>query len=168
MKYSKLFVVLIVGSFLTFTACAVSEERVLELAQESFAEKMAQEPKPQTYITDELAMYVPSYTKVNEIDDYNLILERDGHIFLLFLNDFVEYGDREDVLEELMIEEEPFILEMKKNGDEVGYFVVTEQPDGEFTIVVGYDGVKITTITDLSNINNIAEMMFDIVHSVTK
>ncbi|PIB67789.1 hypothetical protein AOA62_05870 [Pseudomonas sp. 2995-3] len=68
-----------------------------------------------------------------------------------------------------MIEDEPFIVEIDKTEeDKVGYFLVNDFSNNMYNVVVGYDGVKISTITALDEMNNIAEMMFDIVQSVEK
>ncbi|WP_218244081.1 hypothetical protein, partial [Pseudomonas sp. 2995-3] len=73
------------------------------------------------------------------------------------------------ILNELMIEDEPFIVEIDKTEeDKVGYFLVNDFSNNMYNVVVGYDGVKISTITALDEMNNIAEMMFDIVQSVEK
>lgn len=147
-------------------ACSISEEEAQQHAKESFVEKMEQEQKSITYETNKMSLYIPSFTEIEEVDEYNLILERNGHVYLLFLNDFTDFQSKEELLELLMVEDEPFIFEMlESNNGEMAYLLVTHFSEDEYKVVVGYGGRKITTITKLTDMNNVADLMFDIVQS---
>ncbi|MBU9713729.1 hypothetical protein [Evansella tamaricis] len=162
-------VVFFVSILFVMGACAVSEEQVLELAQDSFEKKMSQERKEHTYTTeDEVSFYIPSYMEVTEIDEYNILLHHDENLFLLFVNDFIEYDSKEVLMEELLLEEDPFIIMLDQLEGKSSYLVVTTHSQDEFQVVVGYDGVKLTTITSLKEMIDTAEMMFDIAQSVDK
>ncbi|MDG5787045.1 hypothetical protein QA612_06030 [Evansella sp. AB-P1] len=153
--------------FTIVSACNVSEEQVREHASKTFSEKIEQEKKTTTYNTDELSIYIPSFTEVDVVDEYNIILERDNHVFLLFLNDFTSYDSEEELLEEMMVYEEPFIIEMGETEGKLAYLIVTDFGDfDEYRIVVGYGGRKITTISTLGELNNVAQIMYDIVQSI--
>lgn len=149
------------------SACGISEERAQELAESFFEEKITQEPKTITYETENISLYIPSYTEVDEVDEHNLILERNGHVFLLFLNDYTDFETKEELLEFMMIDKDPFIIHMDEVEGETTYLVVTNFSEGEYKVVVGHNGNKITTITTLSELNNVSPLMFDIVQSIT-
>ncbi|WP_307325722.1 hypothetical protein [Evansella vedderi] len=150
---------------LGLSACNLSQEQVLEHAKESFNEKMNQEPKTITYETKNMSLYIPSFTEVDVIDEYNLILERNDHVFLLFLNDHTDFESKDDLLELMMLEQDPFIFEIDEVDGEKAYLIVTHFSENEYKVIVGYNGRKITTITTLQDMNNVAETMFDIVQS---
>lgn len=155
---------------LLLTGCSVSEEDVQQRAKESFETKMEQEEtKPATFEDENIQMYVPSFAKVERLDEYNLLLERDEQIFLLFVHDKYLVSNEEDLLKQLMIDEEPFILEMKTDNEELGYLVVVQSEDEEYIIIVGYDKYKITTMGSLDDVNDLVDVMLEIVRSaITK
>ncbi|MFA9559069.1 hypothetical protein ACERII_17300 [Evansella sp. AB-rgal1] len=163
-KLTMLFLVVAVLS-----ACNISEEQVQQHASDSFEEKLNQEKKTTTYKTNDIELYIPSFTEVEVLDEYNLVLERENHLYLLFLNDLPYFESREQLLEEVMVESEPFIFKKLKTEEGHGaYLIVTEFDDEQYRVVVGYNGVKITTICTLAEMNSTAELMYDIVQSVKK
>ncbi|SDZ29096.1 hypothetical protein SAMN05421736_10950 [Evansella caseinilytica] len=154
---------------LLLSACAVSEESALEHAKSLFADKIVQEKKTTSYENSDISFYVPSFTEVSVVDDYNIVMEQGDHILLLFLNDKQKYENEEELLNELLIESDPLIIEIGEHGGEQGYFVAAPYEEEEqYKLVVGYNGAKVTTVTTLSEMNDIAEMMFDIVQSVKR
>ncbi|MCD8509983.1 MAG: hypothetical protein LRY73_09030 [Bacillus sp. (in: Bacteria)] len=160
----KLTLLIFVG--VVVSACSISEERAQELAETFFEEKITQEPKTITYESDNISLYIPSYTDVDEVDEHNLILERSGHTYLLFLNDVTDFQSKEELLDFMMVEEDPFIFHMDEVDGKTTYLVVTEFSEEDYKVVVGHNGNKITTITTLRELNNVSTIMFDIVQSI--
>ncbi|ADU31530.1 hypothetical protein [Evansella cellulosilytica] len=161
---SSLLVIMLV---LIVSGCSISKEDAQQFASNSFASKLEQEAKSATHELDDISLYIPSYTTVEEIDEFNVLLERSNHILLLFLNDIVENKTKEGILETLLIEDDPFIFESGETTEgNLAYLVVTELEEDMYSVIVGYNGYKITTLSSLSDMNNISEMMFDIVRSI--
>lgn len=154
-------------SFFLLTSCSVSEEEVQKQAEQFFQQKMEEEEtKEITYEDEKVQLYVPSFTEIERLDDYNILFEREEHVFLLFVHDEMAAETETELLQQLMIEEEPFILEMGTDDGKLGYFIVVEtEEDEEYVAIVGYDKFKLTTITNLSDLTDVAELMFDMVKS---
>ncbi|UCZ52324.1 hypothetical protein LGQ02_15955 [Bacillus shivajii] len=164
-KWKGTFILLAV--ILLLVACNVSEASVADDSAETFMEKMNQEKMEPTYDEGDLSIYIPNSLDVHIVDEYNIELTRNNQPFLLFLNDQVVYESKQSLLDELMVDEEDtIILEKAEENGEQGYIIATHFDEEHYRVVVGYNKAKVTTISELENIHDDIDMMFDIVQSI--
>ncbi|WP_096189775.1 hypothetical protein [Evansella halocellulosilytica] len=160
---------ILLAATILLAACNVSEASVAEDNEEMFQEKMVQEKMEPNVEEGDLSIYIPATLDREVVDEFNIEFTRNDQVFLLFLNDQTDYDSEEALLDELMInEEDPITLELDEEDGKFGYLVVAEFDEESYRVVVGYEGAKLTTISSLENVNDDAEMMFDIVKSIER
>ncbi|WP_096436197.1 hypothetical protein [Alteribacter populi] len=152
---------------LTFVAaCAVSEEQMIEHAEESFEEKMKADPKEPTYENDSIKIYKPGHLQVEEEDSYNIVLNDNDQMYLLFVGDNETYETKEELLEAQRMTEDPRYVDMVTDDDVNGYLIIEEMDDDSYKVIAGFNSVKGSTISSLSDVVNDAELLFEMVQSV--
>lgn len=150
------------------TACAMTDEQVVEQAKKNLDQKLEETPQEPTFENDDVSFYAPVDVEVEFIDEHNYVLDRDGQVFLLFLDDKTNHDDITSVLDELYLENEPVLAELTVQDGQQVYMVIAEFNDGNYKVVTGFNGAKVTSIMEISQISDRADMMFDVVHSIEK
>lgn len=137
----------------------------LQLTETVFAEK----PEAHTDSIGNIQLFLPSKFNIEDSsDNYNIIISKGKQSFLLFINDR-EGADSRLYYDLLKSEGTHEIIEentYEKNGIFRFSAVSKTTNDNEFELVVSSGGVKMTTISKGSNIEDSLHEMTKIVHSV--
>ncbi|RKL66767.1 hypothetical protein CR203_13080 [Salipaludibacillus neizhouensis] len=150
------------------SACSMAEEYVVDETKKNLELKMEQAPHEATFQDSGISFYLPEDTEVELVDEYNYVLDHDGQMSLLFLNDSSQHEDIDAILDDLYLMNEPVIGELREKNGKQAYFVVAEFTEGNYKVVVGYDGVKLSSFMNMKDIPDRAKVMFDIAQSVEK
>ncbi|HSI66821.1 MAG TPA: hypothetical protein VK947_05355 [Planococcus sp. (in: firmicutes)] len=158
---------MIAGTFLLGGCGASLEERMVngvENARESFEE----EPVAANETVGDRELFVPRNYIVEEPSDaHNIIITRGSDSFVLFLNpneepDSTLFYD----LQKANDEQQWAVDETFRQNGRFGFATVREIADDRFEIVVSAGGVKMTTISEASDIDSNMDWMMQTVKSV--
>ncbi|MBM7096393.1 MULTISPECIES: hypothetical protein [Alteribacter] len=149
-----------------FAACSVSEEAVMTSADDTFEAKMKADPGETNYENDYLSIYKPGHLSVEDEDLYNLVLSDDDTTYLIFSGDAGEFENEEELLEAQRIQGEPDYVQLHHENGNRGYLIIQEMDEVEYQVIAGYNGVKGTAISTLGDVNEDAELLFEMVQSV--
>ncbi|PXW88180.1 hypothetical protein DES38_11443 [Streptohalobacillus salinus] len=161
----KLFVIsLIALSLVLLSACGVSEEEVAEVL-ESRTDEMFEAEKPapnQSFASFEI--YLPDNFEVQEEAESNLILESDNQMYLMF------YNTLEDQMSDFFyrsIEESDQYTFLKSYQDDQRFgYVKVALVEELYEVQVGIGGIRMTTHTELDQVETEVEQMITIIDSV--
>ncbi|WP_458412182.1 hypothetical protein ACNQFZ_15245 [Schinkia sp. CFF1] len=164
--YSKGFVTLLL-SFSLLIGCSASKDEAVnqskKLAETTFKEKSHESTKT----TNGFSYYLPKGYKVKDQTENNVILLKDGQEYILFVNPR-EAKDSEALYEELKgakKAEAKDITSFKKDN-EFGYISITPAKEKKYELIVGIGGIKMTTLTTVSDMVGNTEDMMEITNSV--
>ncbi|OLO40207.1 hypothetical protein BTR23_06840 [Alkalihalophilus pseudofirmus] len=160
-------VIIIVSFFIFMTGCQISEEDAIEAAKNVFFESFStSEVVEANFAGEQVDLYLPRGMEVTEEIDFNVQLERNEQIFLLFFIPFEPWDSEVHLVRDQEFESNATVLEVVEEGDKRGYLVITPAEDGQYKVIVGIGGAKITTISTVANLAESTEMMAGILHTV--
>ncbi|QGH35363.1 hypothetical protein GI584_15455 [Gracilibacillus salitolerans] len=139
-------------------------EEVLSEAVEVAEQQFQQSAKDQNQQVDNFALYLPEGFEVEEQTVNNLILTKEKQKFILFYNALESQTSRlnyEAAKEELDHE----WLVSFEDQDRFGYINIVEHEE-QFEVQLGVGGVKVTTISDKSELEQDVIDMMDIANSI--
>ncbi|ALX48389.1 hypothetical protein AOX59_07055 [Lentibacillus amyloliquefaciens] len=146
-----------------------SEEEAIkntkETAEETFYAENSFESNRQL---DAFSMYLPAGMDVVEEDSSNVIIEDGDQTYIVF------YNNLENPLSELSYEsaaaksDQALLLESFKDQEKFGYIRVLPDKEDAYELQAGIGGVKVTTYTSKSELDNDAEDMIKIANSIVK
>ncbi|HLR62554.1 MAG TPA: hypothetical protein VK097_08945 [Lentibacillus sp.] len=116
---------------------------------------------------DSFSMYVPAGMEVVEEDSSNVIIEEGDQTYIVF------YNNLENPLSKLSYEsaaaksDQALLLESFKDREKFGYIrVLPDKEEDNYELQTGVGGVKVTTYTSKSELDNDAEDMMKMAHSI--
>ncbi len=144
-----------------------SEKEIVQQTWKS-AEQAFEDQTPTSNIkTGTISMYLPSAVKVEEQDANNIILSKgDKQTFIVF------YNSMEDESSQLNYhsagqKENRLLLKSFKDEDRFGYVrVLPVNKQNKYELQVGQGGVKITTYSKKSELEDNAALMMNITRSI--
>lgn len=136
----------------------------LNLTQTVFADK----PEEVTEKVGHIQLFLPSGFKIEDTEDnVNIILTKGDRSYILFVNEH-EGTDSKLHYDLLKQDRSKNIIEEKTFEDDhvFGFSAVMKSAEDSYELVVSYGGVKMTTISTESDIEDNLEDMLKIVRSV--
>jgi hypothetical protein len=157
----SLFTLLIV-----LAACTANIEDVKEKAIDS-AKMAFMDPQEKTNEkSGEIAFYKPADYKVIEEKKHNILLEKDDNPIIIFINPN-ENETSKAISDSMEKNKEDYIAqETFKQEGRIGVIAIKELKKEKYELVVAVGGVKVTTQTDLKQLNEFAEEMMKIASSI--
>ncbi|MFS0673118.1 hypothetical protein [Ornithinibacillus sp. 179-J 7C1 HS] len=154
-------IVLTVFSFRT-------EESIIEQAGEKAKEIFYNEEVPEdNYHGEYFSFYLPSNMEVEEVDDFNAILQN-GHRTLIVFYNKLESNDS-NLNYEAAKTEDAALLESFTDDNKFGYIrLLQDEEHMEYEIQVGVGGVKLTTYTTKNEIISDSENLMKIALSIVQ
>ncbi|WP_026907516.1 hypothetical protein [Paucisalibacillus globulus] len=143
-----------------------SEESVIEQVENIANDTFYNVDIPKdNYEGEHFSFFLPEKMEVEEVDNFNAILEIDNKTIIIF------YNSLEDNLSKLNYEaaktEEAVLFESFEDDNKFGYVrILPVDTEGKFEIQIGVGGVKVTTISTKSEAINDAENLMNIALSI--
>jgi hypothetical protein len=143
-----------------------SEESIIEQAGNIANDTFYNDDIPKdNYKGEHFSFFLPEKMEVEEVDNFNAILEIDNKTIIIF------YNTLEDNLSKLNYEaaktEEAVLFESFEDDNKFGYVrILPVDTDGKYEIQIGVGGVKVTTITTKREAINDAENLMNIALSI--
>lgn len=165
-KNKKIFVFIMVMLLTLLGACSanIDDEQIKaeQLAKESFTS----DSKETNTDTEYFSLYVPSAMKLDDTDPNNILITEGEELYLLFINQ--NEGQASKVIYESTLNSaENFRLNKTfENENQFGYILIKDNSEKEYELTIGVGGVKMSTVTDASNIAENAQTMMEIVNSI--
>ncbi|MEB1807844.1 MAG: hypothetical protein LPK26_11250 [Bacillaceae bacterium] len=157
----------IVAFILFISACQITEEEAIERSQQAFSERFAStETVEVNYEGDQIDFYLPQGMEITEEIDFNIQLEKDNQIFLLFFIPVEPWDSEVHLIRDQEFEIDAVAFEVLESDDKLGYLSISPSEEGYYKIIVGLGGAKITTISEVENVVDSTEIMTEILHSV--
>ena len=161
--------ILLFSFFLLFLAgCSLSEQEAIEASLQTFDNAVEEETKEANEETENIDYYLPNGFTVDSEVNNNIVIEHQEQTYILFVNPFE--SDSSEVVYEttLAFYEEPIVnITLEKNGSFIFLIVDKGPSDDTYEVIVGIGGKKMTTITEVDNMNQSVQDMLDIIKSVT-
>ncbi len=147
--------------------CEVSKEEAVMIAKQVFIDNFEQEISPGVVETDQLKLNIPAGVDIIEESDYNLLLQKDGQLYLLFYNPLEDFKSRVNLTRDKEYESEALLFEIIEKQEKLGYIVISPDENDVLKLIVGLGGAKITTLTEFSALEESVQIASDILHSLS-
>jgi hypothetical protein len=148
-----------ISFFAVLAACGISEDKVVDEAEQVLAEKMEQEPQEPNTNYQGLRIYLPEPSAFEKVDDNQYRMEHDDQVYALFLD-----KEQSEVTDNQPAEEQPMLAEVRQ-GEE-GFLLIAPFEKDTYEVKVGFEGITMTTVLNRNEITDQSRLMFDIVQSV--
>ncbi|MBK3496057.1 hypothetical protein JFL43_14540 [Viridibacillus sp. YIM B01967] len=125
-------------------------------------------PEKSTEQVNKIKFYLPSGYEIEaSSDDTNIILSKNNNAFVLF-NNPNESADSDRFYKSLKADKEANIVKEHsfKQKNRFGFVSVLKSDDKQYEIIVSNGGVKMTTVTNGDDIDELIEQMMQIVRSL--
>lgn len=168
MKRTYYFFLILVWCTLILYGCGTSIEEEKALAEEITEKIFNSEQEESNEELEHIAFYLPDNMEVKEAQPNNIVLEKRGHPYLLFYNQYEERNSEAIYESMIQVEDQTSIISKKtfSDGERFGYLVIIQIDENTYEVTTGIGGVKITTESKLDDIQEHAETSMTIVHSV--
>lgn len=163
-KHVYLFGMLLIMLVSILAGCSPSEEEALASVEEIANASFEQEALDANQTFDNFSIYIPSGFEVTEESQSNLILEQGSQTYILFYN-ALENSTSKLNYQAAEANGNHQLLESFENEDRFGYVKVTKL-EKDYELQVGIGGVKITTQSSLSNMEEDTEAMMQMANSI--
>ena len=143
-----------------------SEESIIEQAGNTAEETFYHDDIPKdNYKGEHFSFFLPDSMEVEEVDDFNAILESGNKTIIIFYNTLE--GNLSKLNYEAASTDKAVLFDSFEDDDKFGYIrILPTDTEGEYEIQIGVGGVKVTTITDKSEVINDAENLMHIALSI--
>ncbi|TDQ39071.1 hypothetical protein [Aureibacillus halotolerans] len=152
---------LCIFSCLLLAACSVSEEDALQSFEDTIQNAVESPVQEVNYTTDSMSFYKPEAFSVNEEDQYNVVLEDAGQLFILFANPFsVESNTKVNEQADFYSDS----IKVPQSETELKVNVIKE--DDTYLVTFQHGDMKISTETNNpGDLSKYAEQMISIIKS---
>ncbi|WP_096202640.1 hypothetical protein [Bacillus sp. FJAT-45350] len=165
MKWLKYIVVGILFSII-LTGCQVSMDEALVGASEKFYESFSLEKIEPNEELDQINFYLPRGMNLEEEEEYNIVLDKGGQIFLLFYNPSVPLDSDLNLERDKEFEQESYLFEVVEEEGKLGYLIVSSDETEDMKLIVGLGGTKLTTLTSIEALEESTTLATEILHSI--
>ncbi|MCM3666008.1 hypothetical protein M3204_16445 [Mesobacillus subterraneus] len=163
MKLIRSFGLVIIGVFL-LGACSSSFSEDKVEAKETVVDTFERTPEKTNNSTEDIDYHLPFGVEVEEESPNNVLLKNGSRTYILFYNQ-LEKDDSKVVYESTVKQQKEWdVNKTFVNNGKFGYMLVKKLKEGQYQLIIGIGGVKLTTETD--NIKKDAETMMKIANSV--
>ncbi|MUK86802.1 hypothetical protein GMD78_00090 [Ornithinibacillus sp. L9] len=142
-----------------------SDDSIVEdvnlVAENAFHEESEVEAN---YHSASFSFYLPDGLDVEDEDENNVILHNDDQTYIVFYNKFEEPTSQLNFNN--ANNDEAILFESYEDQDKFGYVRVTPTDEKDYELQVGIGGVKITTLTTKSKIEQDTEEVMKIARSI--
>lgn len=114
---------------------------------------------------EHFSVFVPQEMEVTDVTPNNVIFLNDEQIYILFYNPY-EKSDSKLYFDAAKEMESSILIESFSSGDDFGYISIQPLEEDAYELQVGIGGIKMTTHTEKSNLEEDAETMMKIVKSL--
>ncbi len=147
--------------------CQVSEEEAVEAAKNIFINSFSPEEIAEAnFEAAQVDFYLPSGMEVTEEIEFNLQLEKNDQIFLMFFIPIEPWDSDVHLKRDQEFEKDAIIFEEFQEADKLGYLAISPNEEGSYKVIVGIGGAKMTTIATVADLAESTEIMTEILHSV--
>ncbi|MGO4888757.1 hypothetical protein ACJ2A9_13425 [Anaerobacillus sp. MEB173] len=166
-KKSKLVITTVVLMLMFVAGCSVSKEEMIEETKNTFIEGFHQERVEANEETAEIHYFLPSSFSVSDVSENNVIFEKGNQPFLLFYNPAEGLDSQVNMERDLEFKEEALLFETIDSEGRFGYIMVVPEESDQYTLVIGVGGMKITTMSSLSDLSASAKDMIEVLNSIS-
>ncbi|WP_216831799.1 hypothetical protein [Alkalihalobacterium elongatum] len=155
-------------SFLIFmSACQITDDEAIEAAHQAFTEGFTSEATSEpNFEGEQVDFYLPPGMEVTEEIEFNVQIEKDEQIFLLFFIPVEPFDSEVHLVRDQEFEIDAVVFEVIEEEDKLGYLAITPSEEGYYKVIVGMGGAKVTTISTVQELEESTEIMTEILHSV--
>jgi hypothetical protein len=144
-----------------------SEESVIVQAGETAEKTFFSEEIPEdNYQGEHFSFYLPNHMEVEEVDNFNAIIEYGDQTLIVF------YNTLEDDLSQLNFNaaktDDAVLLETFTDDEKFGYIRLLPEGKDDYEIQVSVGGVKVTTYTTKSEVITDSENLMKMALSIVK
>ncbi|WP_163581671.1 hypothetical protein [Gracilibacillus saliphilus] len=140
-------------------------EEVLSEAVEVAEQQFQQSAKDQNQQVDNFSLYVPEGFEVEKQTANNLLLAKEEQTFILFFNALESQTSRLNYEAAKEEQEDYEWLVSFEDQNRFGYINIVEHEE-QFEVQIGVGGVKVTTISAKSELEQDVKDMMDIANSI--
>ncbi|WP_027964214.1 hypothetical protein [Halalkalibacillus halophilus] len=157
---------LVVVTLVIFAACSQSEEEALNDAENRLKDAfLSTEINEENYSLNMLDIYKPEELEVSEDRNYNVIFTDGERPFVLFINEF-EAPNSKWFYNNLEENEEELFLSTFENEDAFTYLHAIQSDEDQMEIHLGIGGIKMSTISNVNQVEEDVEMMINMIRSI--
>lgn len=169
LSFGRAIISILFLSLLFLTGCSVSIEDATQKSVDTFEGTFKAQPLETTEDTDIFAYHLPTGFSIDSESENNIVFTQDEQTYLLFVNPF-EPKDSEVLYDSTKVNLSDLLVDHTvAEDDRLGYLLISPV-DGEeeefYEVTVGLGGVKMTTVTDTSNMEASTKSMMEIISSV--
>jgi len=152
---------------LILLGCSKSEEDILLEAHKKVETVFLKEEKVlEKEHKSSFSYYIPNHLEVVDQDEYNIILEGNNNVYVIFINNFETPTSK--MMFNLAKVDESLLYESLEKEGMFGYIRVrnSDEEAALYEVQIGIGGVKVTTNVNLKDIPNEAEQLMKIAKSI--
>ncbi|AYC29881.1 hypothetical protein [Paenisporosarcina cavernae] len=164
----KIAALLFLFAAFVLSGCSASIDEQAENGFQDAKDKMESAPKDPNEKVDDVSFYLPGgFLVQEESDETNIVLKQGQDSYVLFINpneandSHLFYDLLQAEKKEVIVAEETF----ESNGN-FGFVAILPSGEDQYEIMVSIGGVKMTTISDKSDVQTSIGTMMEIVRSV--
>lgn len=162
---SKVVAIFMFFAILSACSASIAEEQVVatEAASTVFSEEQTVEVNQES---EGIEFYLPSDAAVKKTTENNIVFEKKGKVFILFINS--HEGPNSQVVYQSTRSQgaDYFVDETFQKDGKFGFILLQENEEESYEVTIGVGGVKATTITSVKELTEDVELMMEIVKSV--
>ena len=147
------------------SGCSASKEDTIQRTYQIFADSFQEQAKETNETTNQLSLYLPRGVEIKDEADYNLFLKKGEEIYLLFFNPQEPLNSKVNADRDKEANEGSLLFETIEHEGKLGYISIVEE-SGEWELIAGIGGAKITTRTDKKHATEAMDIMVKILHSL--
>ncbi|SHF80221.1 hypothetical protein [Ornithinibacillus halophilus] len=140
-----------------------TDDAVFQKTKEA-AENAFETPVSVNYESEGFSFYLSDNATVEEVDANNVILTINEQLLLVFYNPFE--SSKSKLNYDKVQENDNVLLESFEDDEKFGYVRILPEEDAMYELQVGIGGVKITTISNRSNLEKNASEAMTIANSI--
>ncbi|WP_332697574.1 hypothetical protein [Halalkalibacter lacteus] len=152
------FLLLVVG-------CSVTEEEALELGYQAFKTGVEKEKKDTNTDLTTLELYLPRGFEVIEEQEYNLRIQNQEQLFLLFHQPLELPTSNIHLQRDMEFADRAILYELIETDEQLAYLIVSKEEDSQLFVITTIGGAKLSTLTTYKELEDNIEAMTEIVHS---
>ncbi|MFC0562015.1 hypothetical protein [Halalkalibacter alkalisediminis] len=151
---------------LVLVGCSVTEEEALELGRQAYIVSIEEETEQSNVEMDEVQIFLPRGFEVIEEQEYNILLQQDDQLFVLFHQPSEPPTSTIRLKEDMESAGTAIIYEVRETDELVSYLIVEEgEEEGLLLVKTAVGGAKISTLSTYKRLENDISAMTQIVHS---
>ncbi|MGM8215657.1 hypothetical protein ACLIA0_08770 [Bacillaceae bacterium W0354] len=169
MKYYKSFLLIGLVFFLvTLTGCLQSEDKVMNEIEKRLKDEFLSDEKIEAnFELKRLSVYKPDSLELQEEGINNFIFTDGSRPYVLFINEF-EAPNSKWFYNRLKSENKnnKMFLRSFESDEEFVYLAVQEHEDKQYEVQIGIGGIKMSTLTNIKDLETVVSTMLDMIQSV--